>query len=89
MARSRPGSPLPTAAGDIVVTRVSSHYHISRAQGAGKPFVPIEVLNRREDAIARACQLATGRQRVFIYGRSGSPDCIEIDCTKPPPTPLL
>ena len=36
---------------DIVVTRVSGHYHISRAQGAGKPFSPIDVINRRADAI--------------------------------------
>ena len=83
MGRSRPGQPLPATTGDIVVTRVSGHYHISRAQGAGQPFAPIEVMRRREDAIARACQIASGRQRVFIYGRSGSPDCIEIDCTNP------
>jgi hypothetical protein len=80
------GSP---AAGDVVVTRVSDHYHISRAQGAGEPFIPLEVLNRREEAIALACQLATGRQRVFLYGLSGSADCVEIDCSKPPLTPLF
>ena len=89
MGRKRPGPSQPTVAGDIVVTRVSGHYHISRAQDAGKSFVQIEVMNRREDAIARACELATGRQRVFMYGKSGSADCIEIDCSKPPPTPLF
>lgn len=83
MGRKRPGSPQPTAAGDIVVTRVSGHYHISRAQGAGKPFAPIDVTNRRADAIARACQLATGHQRVFLYASGSSTDCVEIDCAKP------
>jgi hypothetical protein len=76
------GTPRQTVAGDIIVTRVSGHYHISRAQGAGKPFTPIEVMNRRADAIARACQLATGH-RVFLYAHAGSVDCTEIDCAKP------
>ena len=83
MGRKRAGSPLTTAAGDIVVTKVADHYHISRAQGAGKPFAPLDVIDRRADAIARACQLATGQQRVFMYGKGGSPDCVEVNCAKP------
>jgi hypothetical protein len=83
MGRKRAGSPLTTAAGDIVVTKVADHYHISRAQGAGKPFAPLDVMDRRDDAIARACQLASGHQRVFFYPKAGSPECAEIDCAKP------
>jgi hypothetical protein len=83
VGRKRIESSRQTAAGDVVITKVSGHYHISRAQGSGKPFAPLDVIDRRADAIARACQLATGHQRVFMYGKGGSPDCVEVNCAKP------
>jgi len=83
MARKGADASRLTVTGDVIVTRVSDHYHVSRSQGPGKPFIPIEVVNDRADAIARACQLATGTHRVFLYAQSGTAGCIEIDCTKP------
>jgi hypothetical protein len=84
MRRTRSGSPQQTEAGDLIITKVSDHYHLSRSQGSGKPFAPIDVITRLPDAIERACLLATGHHRVFLYANSGSPNCIEIDCAKPP-----
>jgi hypothetical protein len=75
-----PSSP---AAGDLVVTRVAGHYHVGRKQAEGQPIASIAVTNRYDDAIAIACQLAAGQQRVFLYGKGGSSDGVEIDCTKP------
>jgi len=76
MARKRP--PRQPAAGDIVVMKVASHFYVCRATAKGDRLAPLEVENALGDALARARELATGRQRVFLYGRAGSADFIEI-----------
>ena len=75
-----PSSP---AAGDLVVTRVAAHYHVGRKQAEGRPHASIAVTNRYDEAIAVACQLVSGQQRVFLYAKGGSSDGVEIDCRKP------
>jgi hypothetical protein len=83
----RPRKPPPVrvkpAAGDIVVTKVSRHYHIGRVEADGEMIAAIEVINDRAEAIARACRLIAGQQRVFLYPDAGSPDRVQIYCATP------
>jgi hypothetical protein len=74
---SNPTRALP-APGDIVVTRVSRHYHINRVLSPRQPLKNIDVTNERVDAVALACRLVTGSQRVFFYDRASSRDFVEI-----------
>jgi hypothetical protein len=78
--RSR--SPQNPAAGDIVVMKVGSHYHVCRAQADGDHLAPIQVVNDLADALALACRTVTGHQRVVLYDRAGSADCVLINCAK-------
>ena len=71
------------AEGDVVVTKVANHYHVGRVQAEGKPWASIEATDRLADALALACGLTTGSQRVFLYARSGLLHRVEIDCAKP------
>ena len=74
----------PPAAGDIVVTKVANHYHVGRVQPAGKPLATIApAMDRRSDALALACGLVTGSQRVFLYAHSDQRARVDTDCTNP------
>lgn len=75
--RKSPGDP---TAGDIVVTKVATLYHIGRVQAVGQPVTTIDVRNDRNQALALACRAVTGHQRVFLYGQAGTMDREEIDC---------
>lgn len=70
-------------AGDVVVTKIANHYHVSRVQAEGKPWASIKEMDRVADALTFACGLITGSQRVFLYARSGLLHRVEIDCAKP------
>ena len=82
MAPKRHSGQRPPAAGDIVVMKVANHYHVCLQQ-ADDRLAPIKTVNHLDDAIALACQIASGSQRVFLYSRSGSANYLEIDCAKP------
>ena len=71
--------------GDIVVTKVADHYHVSRAMAGGTaPSVSIQAMDRLGDALTLACQLVTGSpRRVFLYDRGDRPHHTQIDCAKP------
>ena len=71
-------------AGDIVVTKVSRHFHIGRAHAEVDSVVWIAERNRRADALTFTftCQLVVGSQRVFLYGDAATFDHIEIDVAK-------
>jgi|KBSSwiStaDraftv2_1062776.scaffolds.fasta_scaffold1815338_1 hypothetical protein len=69
--------------GDIMVTKVGDRYHIGRVQADRDVFTTIAVLDDRTAACNLACQLASGRQRVFIYRQPAVSDHLEIDCAKP------
>jgi len=58
--------------GDIVVTRVGRHYSVGRLMADGQTQAPIESLNGRSEALARACLLAGADHRVFILEKPGS-----------------
>jgi O-acetyl-ADP-ribose deacetylase (regulator of RNase III) len=68
------------ATGDVVVTKVGTHYHIGRVQGVGQPFETIAVRDDRNDALALACRAVTARHRVFLYGQAGGTNRQQIDC---------
>jgi hypothetical protein len=70
------------AAGDVVVTKVARHYHIGRVQAAGTVLAALSVENRRDDALALACESVTGHQRVYLNISAGSRQHVEINCTK-------
>ena len=71
-------------AGDIVVTKVADHYHVSRTQAEEKPVITIQSMNRLGDALTLACQLVTGSpRRVFLYDRGDRLHYVEIDCANP------
>jgi hypothetical protein len=69
--------------GDVMVTKVAERYHIGQVQADTDVFTTIAVLADRNAAFTLACQLVTGRQRVFLYPQSGSADSVEIACAKP------
>ena len=69
----------PPEYGDIVVTRIARHYDLGRAAGDGEPIVAMAVKTRLCDALDFAHRFTTGRQRVILYNRAGSSECIEID----------
>jgi hypothetical protein len=65
--------------GDIVVTRVVHHYSLGRVKTDGKTQTPIEVQSGRSDALSRARALAGADHRVFLYNKTGSGVCIQIN----------
>jgi hypothetical protein len=71
------------ADGDIVVTKVASHFHVGRVQAEGKPWTSIEVMNSQSDALTVACRLIRATQRVFLYDRGDRLHYVEIDCANP------
>jgi hypothetical protein len=81
-SEARAISPRQPAADDIVVMKVGRYHHVNRVQKDGKPFAVLEVTNTRADALAFACYLATGRQRVFLQDHAASGHCVEIDSAK-------
>lgn len=70
--------------GDIVVTKVSDHYHISRVQDDGDPFVDLTTRHQLlADALDFACRSVTGLQRVYMYPSANSQRYVSVDCAKP------
>jgi hypothetical protein len=66
--------------GDIVVTRVARHYSLGRVGADRRTQTPIEVQERRADALNRACALAGSDHQVFFYENPGTSTCIQINC---------
>ena len=73
---------LRPVAGDIVVTKVVDHYHVGRVSTDENVITAIGVRNDRAEALALACELVTGRERVIMYYQAGSLARIEIQCPK-------
>lgn len=78
----RSASSRQPAPGDVVVTKVADRYHIGRVHADSDVLTTIAVLTHRNAALASACRLVTGHQRVFMSAQAGSGH-IEIDCAKP------
>lgn len=78
-----PRTPIQPSAGDIVVTRVASHYHVSRILFEGKPWVSLEATNSEADALTLACRLIRPQQRVFLSGLGSKAKPVLIDCANP------
>ena len=83
MASKDPRPPQKPAAGDIVVMKVGSHYHVCRTQADGDYLAPIQVVDGLAEALALACQAVTEQQRVVLYDRASSADCVVVSCAKP------
>jgi hypothetical protein len=71
------------AAGDIVVTRVANHYHVSRVLLEGRPWVSIQAFDSESDALTLACGLILEPQRVLLYARGDRHHYVQIDCANP------
>lgn len=67
-------------AGDLVVTRVASHYEVSRVVIKGRPWVTINTIDSLSDALTLACGLVRKPQRVLLSARSSKPEHILVDC---------
>jgi hypothetical protein len=72
--------------GDVVVTKVATHYHVSRVQGAGEPLATLGVANRRSDALDLACRSLVAQQRLFLYDRGDTADCVQVSCADARPS---
>jgi hypothetical protein len=69
--------------GDIVVTAVAGHYAIGRMTADGKTQKSLGSQQTRAKALQLAHAFAGATHRVFLYGRAGKNDYMQVDGTEP------
>jgi hypothetical protein len=68
--------------GDIVVTAVAGIFAIGRMTGDGGIQQSLGSEPNRDAALRRACTLAGGTHRVFLYPSAGTPYHLQFMCPK-------